>query len=54
MHHVAKLDETGAPTPAQYEPQRFANLGDQPVRWFETQAPLPPAKEVCYFLTTGR
>jgi quercetin dioxygenase-like cupin family protein len=24
----------------------FANVGDQPVRWIETQAPLPPSKEV--------
>jgi quercetin dioxygenase-like cupin family protein len=27
----------------------FANLGHQPVRWIETQAPLPPAKEVFRF-----
>ena len=27
----------------------FANLGDVPVRWIETQAPLPPAKEVFRF-----
>jgi quercetin dioxygenase-like cupin family protein len=27
----------------------FANIGDQPVRWIETQAPLPPAKEVFRF-----
>ncbi len=27
----------------------FANLGDEPVRWIETQAPLPPAKEVFRF-----
>ena len=27
----------------------FANLGDNPVRWIETQAPLPPAKEVFRF-----
>lgn len=27
----------------------FANIGDEPVRWLETQAPLPPAKEVFRF-----
>jgi mannose-6-phosphate isomerase-like protein (cupin superfamily) len=27
----------------------FANVGSQPVRWIETQAPLPPAKEVFRF-----
>ncbi len=27
----------------------FANLGDEPVRWIETQAPLPPLKEVFRF-----
>jgi mannose-6-phosphate isomerase-like protein (cupin superfamily) len=27
----------------------FANLGEEPVRWIETQAPLPPAKEVFRF-----
>jgi len=27
----------------------FENIGDQPVRWIETQAPLPPAKEVFRF-----
>ena len=27
----------------------FANIGDVPVRWIETQAPLPPAKEVFRF-----
>lgn len=27
----------------------FANLGTDPVRWIETQAPLPPAKEVFRF-----
>lgn len=27
----------------------FANLGAEPVRWIETQAPLPPAKEVFRF-----
>lgn len=27
----------------------FANAGDEPVRWIETQAPLPPAKEVFRF-----
>ena len=27
----------------------FANLGTEPVRWIETQAPLPPAKEVFRF-----
>ncbi len=27
----------------------FANVGDIPVRWIETQAPLPPAKEVFRF-----
>jgi mannose-6-phosphate isomerase-like protein (cupin superfamily) len=27
----------------------FANVGTQPVRWIETQAPLPPAKEVFRF-----
>ncbi len=27
----------------------FANRGDEPVRWIETQAPLPPAKEVFRF-----
>lgn len=27
----------------------FANLGDESVRWIETQAPLPPAKEVFRF-----
>jgi mannose-6-phosphate isomerase-like protein (cupin superfamily) len=27
----------------------FANNGAQPVRWIETQAPLPPAKEVFRF-----
>jgi len=27
----------------------FANLGDEPVRWIETQAPLPPAREVFRF-----
>ncbi len=27
----------------------FANTGDEPVRWIETQAPLPPAKEVFRF-----
>jgi mannose-6-phosphate isomerase-like protein (cupin superfamily) len=27
----------------------FANLGDEPVRWIETQAPLPPSKEVFRF-----
>jgi len=27
----------------------FVNLGDEPVRWIETQAPLPPAKEVFRF-----
>jgi mannose-6-phosphate isomerase-like protein (cupin superfamily) len=28
---------------------RFANIGTEPVRWIETQAPLPPAKEVFRF-----
>jgi len=28
---------------------RFANVGTEPVRWLETQAPLPPAKEVFRF-----
>jgi mannose-6-phosphate isomerase-like protein (cupin superfamily) len=28
---------------------RFENVGDEPVRWIETQAPLPPAKEVFRF-----
>ncbi len=28
---------------------RFANVGSEPVRWVETQAPLPPAKEVFRF-----
>ncbi len=27
----------------------FANLGDEPVRWIETQSPLPPAREVFRF-----
>lgn len=27
----------------------FANVGDEPVQWIETQAPLPPAKEVFRF-----
>ncbi|MBI3243642.1 MAG: cupin domain-containing protein [Chloroflexi bacterium] len=27
----------------------FANVGDEPVRWIETQAPLPPSKEVFRF-----
>jgi mannose-6-phosphate isomerase-like protein (cupin superfamily) len=27
----------------------FANMGGEPVRWVETQAPLPPAKEVFRF-----
>ncbi len=27
----------------------FANQGEEPVRWIETQAPLPPAKEVFRF-----
>ena len=27
----------------------FVNVGDVPVRWIETQAPLPPAKEVFRF-----
>lgn len=27
----------------------FENVGDTPVRWLETQAPLPPAKEVFRF-----
>ncbi len=27
----------------------FANIGAEPVRWIETQAPLPPAKEVFRF-----
>lgn len=27
----------------------FANLGSEPVRWIETQAPLPPAKEIFRF-----
>lgn len=27
----------------------FANVGDEPVRWIETQAPLPPTKEVFRF-----
>jgi mannose-6-phosphate isomerase-like protein (cupin superfamily) len=27
----------------------FSNLGMEPVRWIETQAPLPPAKEVFRF-----
>jgi mannose-6-phosphate isomerase-like protein (cupin superfamily) len=27
----------------------FANVGTEPVRWIETQAPLPPAKEVFRF-----
>jgi mannose-6-phosphate isomerase-like protein (cupin superfamily) len=27
----------------------FANLGEESVRWIETQAPLPPAKEVFRF-----
>lgn len=27
----------------------FANIGSEPVRWIETQAPLPPAKEVFRF-----
>ena len=27
----------------------FANIGDDPVRWIETQAPLPPSKEVFRF-----
>ena len=28
---------------------RFANVGSEPVRWLETQAPLPPAKEIFRF-----
>lgn len=28
---------------------RFSNVGDVPVRWLETQAPLPPAEEVFRF-----
>jgi len=27
----------------------FENIGEEPVRWIETQAPLPPAKEVFRF-----
>lgn len=27
----------------------FENIGDEPVRWIETQAPLPPSKEVFRF-----
>lgn len=27
----------------------FANVGNEPVRWIETQAPLPPAREVFRF-----
>jgi mannose-6-phosphate isomerase-like protein (cupin superfamily) len=27
----------------------FANVGSEPVRWIETQAPLPPAREVFRF-----
>jgi quercetin dioxygenase-like cupin family protein len=27
----------------------FSNLGSEPVRWIETQAPLPPAKEIFRF-----
>ncbi len=27
----------------------FENAGDEPVRWIETQAPLPPAKEIFRF-----
>ena len=27
----------------------FRNAGNEPVRWIETQAPLPPAKEVFRF-----
>jgi quercetin dioxygenase-like cupin family protein len=29
----------------------FANVGSEPVRWIETQAPLPPAREVFRFET---
>ena len=28
---------------------RFSNVGSEPVRWIETQAPLPPTKEVFRF-----
>jgi mannose-6-phosphate isomerase-like protein (cupin superfamily) len=28
---------------------RFTNIGSEPVRWLETQAPLPPSKEVFRF-----
>lgn len=27
----------------------FENAGNEPVRWIETQAPLPPAKEIFRF-----
>jgi len=27
----------------------FANIGEEPVRWIETQAPLPPAREIFRF-----
>ncbi len=27
----------------------FANVGSEPVRWIETQAPLPPAQEIFRF-----
>ena len=27
----------------------FANVGEDPVRWIETQAPLPPVKEIFRF-----
>jgi mannose-6-phosphate isomerase-like protein (cupin superfamily) len=29
--------------------QRLENVGREPVRWIETQAPLPPEKEVIHF-----
>ena len=32
----------------------FANVGTEPVRWIETQAPLPPAKRSSASSATGR
>jgi mannose-6-phosphate isomerase-like protein (cupin superfamily) len=32
----------------------FENAGAEPVRWIETQAPLPPAREVFRFEKIGR
>ena len=65
MHYVSRVDKAKAQVPASYAQHSSGfrrstyversigsvhmDVGSEPVRWIESQAPLPPAKEVFRF-----